>query len=128
MGIYTLPLKNLRRNRLRNISMILRITLGVIVLLILVSSGLGITSFLAKSEASNGNILYGNNTNLTTNSSQANVVSALVSYFNSVLGSNFSENQLLNRGSDNQWSLSSRFNCQYCSIVWSSGYNERYGL
>jgi putative ABC transport system permease protein len=100
MEIYTLPLKNLRRNRLRNISTILRITLGVIILLILVSSGLGITSFLAKSGASNGNILYGNNTNQTANSSQANLVSALVSYFNSVLGSNFSENQLLNRVKD----------------------------
>jgi putative ABC transport system permease protein len=100
MGIYSLPLKNLRRNRLRNLSTILRITLGVIILLILVSSGLGITSFLAKSGASNGNIIYGNQTNQTANSSQVNLVSELVSYFNSVLGSNFSENQLLNRVKD----------------------------
>jgi putative ABC transport system permease protein len=100
MGIYNLPLKNLRRNRLRNTSTILKITLGVIILLILVSSGLGITSFLAKSGASNGNIFIANNTNQTANSSQANLVSAMVSYFNSVLGSNFSENQLLNRVKD----------------------------
>nr|WP_054858638.1 hypothetical protein [Methanobacterium formicicum] len=48
MGIYTLSLKNLRRNRLRNLSTVLRISLGVIILLILVSSGLGISSFFRK--------------------------------------------------------------------------------
>ncbi|MGZ7068417.1 MAG: hypothetical protein ACXVHT_08960 [Methanobacterium sp.] len=132
MVIYTLPLKNLRRNRLRNISTILRITLGVIILLILVSSGLGITSFLAKSGASsNGNILYGNQTKQTVNSSQVNLVSALVSYFNSVLGSNFSKkNQLLNRVKDliiNELYLIDLI-ASVALLFGSSEYNERYGL
>jgi putative ABC transport system permease protein len=100
MGIYTLPLKNLRRNRLRNISAVIRITIGVSILLILVSSGLGITSFLEQAGASNGNLLTGNHTNQTGNTSKVNIVSSLVSYFNSVLGSNFSENQILNRFKD----------------------------
>jgi putative ABC transport system permease protein len=54
MGIYTLPLKNLHQNKLRNISTVLRISLGVIILLILVSSGLGINSFIEKSGSSDG--------------------------------------------------------------------------
>ena len=44
MSIYWLAMKNLRRNRMRNISTIMGITVGVLVLLV-VGSGLGITSF-----------------------------------------------------------------------------------
>ena len=46
MDIYKLSLKNLRRNRLRNLFAILRITLGVLILIILISSGLGLNTFL----------------------------------------------------------------------------------
>lgn len=96
MGIYLLSLKNLRRNRLRNLSTVLRIALGVIILLILVSSGLGINSFLEKS--GNGKILSNQQSNLTdNNTNQTDVVSSIVSYLNSFFGSNITENQLFNR-------------------------------
>lgn len=96
MGIYTLPLKNLRRNKLRNLSAILRIAFGVLILLILVSSGLGINSIVEKSGTSNGKILDNSNqTDNTTN--QTNIVTSTINYLNSALGSNFTENQFVNR-------------------------------
>lgn len=95
MGIYTLPLNNLRRNRLRNLSAVLRIAFGVLILLILVSSGLGINSIVEKSGSSNGKILDNSNTNNTTN--QTNIVMSSMDYLNSVFGSSFSENQLVIR-------------------------------
>jgi putative ABC transport system permease protein len=101
MGIYTLPLKNLRRNRLRNLSTVLRISLGVIILLILVSSGLGINSFIEKSGTSNGKILASPQSNQTVSTTnQTNIVSSLVDYLNSFFGSNITENQLLSRLKD----------------------------
>ena len=98
MGIYALSWKNLRRNRLRNLSTVLRISLGVIILLILVSSGLGISSFIEKSGTSNGNILAGQKLNQTASTdNQTNIVSSAVNYLNSFLGSTFTENQLISR-------------------------------
>jgi putative ABC transport system permease protein len=95
MGIYTLPIKNLRRNRLRNLSVVLRIAFGVLILLILVSSGLGINSMVEKSGQSNGKILDNSNqTDNTTN--ETNIVISVMDYLNSVFGSSFSENQLVN--------------------------------
>lgn len=97
MGIYALSWKNLRRNRLRNLSTVLRISLGVIILLILVSSGLGISSVIEKSGTSNGKIL-GQQSNQTTGTSNGtSTVSSAVNYLNSFLGSTFTENQLLSR-------------------------------
>lgn len=93
MGIYLLPLKNLRRNKLRNLSTVLRIALGVIILLILVSSGLGINSFLEKS-GTNGKILSNQTANSTN---QTDIISSLVNYLNSFFGSNITQNQLFNR-------------------------------
>jgi putative ABC transport system permease protein len=62
MVIYLLALKNMRRNRMRNISTILGITVGVLVLLVLVGSGLGVTSFLDRIEGlSAGNQSSGEN-------------------------------------------------------------------
>lgn len=101
MGIYSLPLKNLRRNKLRNLSTVLRISLGVIILLILVSSGLGINSFIEKSGTSNGKILASSQSNQTVSTTnQTNIVSSLVDYLNSFFGSNITENQLLSRLKD----------------------------
>jgi len=101
MGIYILPLKNLRRNRLRNLSAVLRIALGVIILLILVSSGLGINSFINNSGTSNGKILASPQSNQTvTNTNQTNMVSSLVNYLNSFFGSSITENQFLSRLED----------------------------
>jgi putative ABC transport system permease protein len=96
LGIYTLPLKNLRRNKLRNLSVVLRIAFGVLILLILVSSGLGINSIVEKSGTSNGKILENSNqTNNTSN--ETNVVTKAMGYLNTAFGSNFSENQLVIR-------------------------------
>jgi putative ABC transport system permease protein len=96
LGIYTLPLKNLRRNKLRNLSAVLRIGFGVLILLILVSSGLGINSIVQKSGTSNGKILNNSNqTNNTTN--QTNIVTTAIDYLNTAFGSNFSENQIVIR-------------------------------
>ncbi|BDZ67817.1 ABC transporter permease [Methanobacterium ferruginis] len=101
MGIYILPLKNLRRNRLRNLSAVLRIALGVIILLILVSSGLGINSFIKNSGTSNGKILASPQSNQTvTTTNQTNMVSSLVNYLNSFFGSSITENQFLSRLED----------------------------
>jgi putative ABC transport system permease protein len=96
MGIYTLSLKNLRRKRLRNLSIVLRISLGVIILLILVSSGMGINSVLEKSGTSEGKLLASESANQTGNvSNQTDIVSSVTGYFNSVSGSSLTENQIL---------------------------------
>lgn len=101
MGIYTLSLKNIRRNKLRNLSTILRISLGVIILFILVSSGLGINSFIEKSGTSNGKILTSSQPNQDTNTdNQTNIVTSTVNYLNSVFGSQITENQLFIRLED----------------------------
>jgi len=96
MGIYALSWKNLRRNRLRNLSTVLRISMGVIILLLLVSSGLGISSFIEKSGTSNGKILgQSNQTSGTKN--QTNVASEAIDYLNSFFGTSLTENQFLIR-------------------------------
>jgi putative ABC transport system permease protein len=101
MRIYTLPLKNLHQNKLRNISTVLRISLGVIILLILVSSGLGINSFIEKSGSSDGKILGTAQTSQNVNTTQqTNIVTSTVDYLNSVFGSQITENQLFNRLED----------------------------
>lgn len=53
MDIYRLSLKNLRRNKLRNLFAILRITLGVLILIVLISSGLGLNTFLKQANSFN---------------------------------------------------------------------------
>ncbi len=97
MGIYTLSWRNLRRNRLRNLSTVLRISLGVIILLILVSSGLGISSVIEKSGTSNGKILGQQSNQTASDDNATSTVSSAVNYLNSFLGSTFTENQLLSR-------------------------------
>ena len=97
MGIYALSWKNLRRNRLRNLSTVLRISLGVIILLILVSSGLGISSVIEKSGTSNGKILGQQSNQTAGNENETSTVTTAVNYLNSFLGSTFTENQLLSR-------------------------------
>jgi putative ABC transport system permease protein len=95
MGIYTLPIKNLRRNRLRNLSAVLRIAFGVLILVILVSSGLGINSIVEKSGQSNGKILDNSNQRGNT-TNETNIVVSAMDYLNSVFGSSFSENKVVN--------------------------------
>lgn len=101
MGIYTLPLKNMRRNRLRNLSTVLRIALGVIILLILVSSGLGINSFIKKAGSSEGKLLSTSQSSQNVNTTNhTNIVTSSVDYLNSVFGSQITENQFFIRLED----------------------------
>jgi len=98
MGIYTLSFKNILRNKLRNLSTVLRISLGVVILLILVSSGLGINSFIEQSGTSNGKILTNSQSNSNVNTAnRTNTVTSAVNYLNSVFGSQITENQLVDR-------------------------------
>jgi putative ABC transport system permease protein len=86
MSIYILALKNLRRNRMRNFSTITGVTVGVLVLLILVGSGLGVTSFLDRLESVN-----------TVNQSSGDSSSInITQYISSTLGINLEQNQAAN--------------------------------
>jgi putative ABC transport system permease protein len=86
MSIYLLALKNLRRNRMRNFSTITGVTVGVLVLLILVGSGLGVTSFLDRLESVN-----------TVNQSSGDSSSINIThYISSTLGINLEQNQAAN--------------------------------
>jgi putative ABC transport system permease protein len=91
MGIYSLSYKNLRRNWWRNTSTVLRIAFGVFVLLILVSSGIGITTVLGQTQGANGNTSEKDSNKNMIN----NVITSLNEYINSVLGSNLSNSQLV---------------------------------
>jgi putative ABC transport system permease protein len=53
MNLYKLSYRNLRRNWWRNLSTILRIAFGVIIFLILVGSGIGITTVLGVDQGDN---------------------------------------------------------------------------
>jgi len=79
MDIYKLSLKNLRRNRLRNLFAILRITLGVFILIILISSGLGLNTFLKQANSFN---IESDNTN------SQSIVTTIADQLNSFLGTN----------------------------------------
>lgn len=92
MGIYSLSYKNLRRNWWRNASTVLRITFGVIILLILISSGIGIDTILGQTQGANGNIPNQINSNDTMIN---NALTTLNNFVNSILGSNLSNSQLV---------------------------------
>jgi len=84
MDIYKLSLKNLRRNMLRNIFAILRISFGVLILLVLISSGLGLNTFIKQANSyvdSNGN-------------SSQTVLSTITDQVNLLLGTNLSNSMV----------------------------------
>ncbi len=91
MGIYSLSYKNLRRNWWRNISTALRIAFGVIVLLILIGSGIGISTFLGENQTAAGVSISSSNTNIGVN----NAINALNDYINSILGTELSNSQII---------------------------------
>ncbi len=93
MGIYSLSYKNLRRNWWRNTSTVLRIAFGVIILLILISSGIGITTVLGQTQGANETISNGTNSNSMMLN---NALITINTYVNSILGSNLSNSQLVN--------------------------------
>ena len=92
MGIYSLSYKNLRRNWWRNISTVLRIALGVIILLILISSGIGINTFLSENQTAVG-MSISNSKNANTGVNDA--ITALNGYINSILGAELSNSQIV---------------------------------
>jgi putative ABC transport system permease protein len=88
MDIYKLSLKNLRRNRLRNLFAILRITLGVLILIILISSGLGLNTFLKQANSFN---VESNNTN------SQSIVTTITDQVNIFLGTNHSKSVVIEK-------------------------------
>jgi len=88
MDIYKLSLKNIRRNKMRNLFAILRITLGVVILLILISSGLGLNTFLKQANSFT--------LDSSGNSSQT-IVTSITDQLNSVLGTNLSKSAVVTR-------------------------------
>lgn len=91
MRIYSLAMKNLRRNRIRNISTVLRIAFGVIVLLVLLGSGIGINSFLDQAQTYTPGSL--NASMNTTNSSS--LVNTLFSFLNETFGISSNNHSLM---------------------------------
>jgi putative ABC transport system permease protein len=92
MTIYLLALKNLRRNRMRNFSTITGVTVGVLVLLILVGSGLGVTSFLDRLESVNTVNQSSGENNPGNTTSSLNVTQ----YISSTLGINLEQHPAAN--------------------------------
>ncbi|MCK9152550.1 ABC transporter permease [Methanobacterium alcaliphilum] len=88
MGIYKLSYQNLRRNKWRNISTILRIALGVIILILLLSSGIGLNSFLKEGQTLPGYIFSNPSDNSTTkfNLTDNQIVNSITVLINSTLG------------------------------------------
>jgi len=91
-GIYSISYKNLRRNWFRNASTVLRIAFGVLIFVILVSSGLGISTFLGQNQiAAESSILNQSN----GNGSSTNILNNINNFINSKLGINLSNSQVL---------------------------------
>ena len=91
-GIYSISYKNLRRNWFRNASTVLRIAFGVLIFVILVSSGLGISTFLGQNQiAAESSILNQSNANSSSN----NILNNINDFINSKLGINLSNSQFL---------------------------------
>ena len=91
-GIYSISYKNLRRNWFRNASTVLRIAFGVLIFVILVSSGLGISTFLGQNQiAAESSILNQSNGNGST----TNILNTINDFINSKLGINLSNSQFL---------------------------------
>jgi len=88
MDIYKLSLKNLRRNRLRNLFAILRIALGVLILIILISSGLGLNTFLKQANSFN---IESDNTN------SQSIVTTIADQLNSFLGTNHNKSVIIDK-------------------------------
>jgi len=88
MGIYKLSLKNLRRNKMRNLFAILRISFGVVVLLLLISSGLGLNTFLKQANSFH--------IDSDVNNSEL-LVSTITDQLNTILGSNMTNSALISK-------------------------------
>ncbi|MDI6644312.1 MAG: FtsX-like permease family protein [Methanobacteriaceae archaeon] len=92
MGLYILALKNLRRNRIRNASTVLSVTAGVLLLLILVGSGIGINSFLDRAQSINSD----NQTLQNNSENNYSLNNNLTQYIIQTLGIDIEQKPLLN--------------------------------
>lgn len=93
MSIYNLSYKNLRRNWWRNINAVLRIAFGVIVFLILVGSGIGITTVLGTEQGDNAIVSEdANNRSQVLNNTLININHTI----NSFLGPEISNSPVAN--------------------------------
>jgi putative ABC transport system permease protein len=79
MNIYRLSMKNLRRNKLRNFFAVVRISFGVLILLVLLSSGIGLNTFLKQANSFH--------VNDDVNNSEL-IISTVTNQLNSILGVN----------------------------------------
>ena len=95
MGIYRLSYKNLRRNRWRNFSTIIRIAFGVIILILLLSSGIGLKTFLKEDQSQGSNFLP-NNTNKSSNLNLTSeeLLTSIGNFVNSTFGLNLTNSQV----------------------------------
>ena len=93
MGIYSFSYKNLRRNQFRTVSAVLRIAFGVIIFMTLISSGIGITTFLGENQMLTDNSISNQSNN--GNTSTKNITTTVNNYINSKLGINISNSQFL---------------------------------
>ncbi|AEG19263.1 FtsX-like permease family protein [Methanobacterium paludis] len=93
MDIYSLSYKNLHRNKWRNISTVLRISFGVLVLTILLSSGLGINSALKQVQNVTGDVFSDSQDQSKTGI--ASLLSSTKDYINSVLGTSFTNSEFV---------------------------------
>lgn len=94
MGIYRLSYKNLRRNWWRNFSTIMRIAFGVIILILLLSSGIGLKTFLKEDQSQGSNFLP-NNTNKSSNLNLTSeeLLTSIGNFVNSTFGLNLTNSQ-----------------------------------
>ncbi len=88
MDIYKLSLKNLRRNKLRNFFAVVRISFGVLILLVLISSGLGLNTFLKQANSFHVNSDV-NNSDL--------IISTVSTQLNSLLGVNTNNSVIMDK-------------------------------
>lgn len=92
MGIYSLSYKNLRRNRMRNLSTLLRITFGVLVLTLLLSSGIGLNSTVKQVENLTSDVIAPENQNQNTNTVEI-ILNSAKDAVNSVFGTQFTSSE-----------------------------------
>ncbi len=93
MDIYSLSYKNLHRNKWRNVSTLLRISFGVLVLTILLSSGLGINSALKQVQNVTGDLSLTENQDQSTGI--AGILSSTKNYINSIFGTSLSNSEFV---------------------------------
>lgn len=92
MGIYSLSYKNLRRNRMRNLSTLLRISLGVLILTLLLSSGIGLHSTVKQVENLTEDMIPHTDSDQNTNAVEI-ILNSTRDAVNSIFGTQFTSSE-----------------------------------